>query len=304
MKRVLLFLMAATLGAGAQQVQAPAASPTNMTERVQGASYSDLQCAGFLRQTPLSHKNFVAAGIYAPHTSRYAEGDTIFIEGGGLQEGTELSLVRELKDPNRREAFQGQDAAVRAAGQPYADLGHARVVAIRGGVAVAHIDFSCQPIVPSDLAIAYEQRTMPSLPETVSLNRFPAETAGATFGRIILAKDFDSELGTGQKVYLNLGSEKGIHPGDTFRILRSYDPAEMQSVDRLSYDATISEDTQRNKMKINKRDLAELPRRTVGQAVVLAATPGSSTAMITVALEDIMVGDRVELLPAASASAR
>jgi hypothetical protein len=40
----------------------------------------------------------------------------------------------------------------------------------------------------------------------------------------------------------------------------------------------------------------------VGQAVVLLTSPGSSTAIITVALEDVMVGDRVELIPATTAS--
>jgi hypothetical protein len=302
MKRVLLFLMAVTLSVAAQQSPAPAASSTSIGERVQKPSYSDLQCAGFLRQAPLSHKEFVAAGIYSPHTSRYAEGDDIFIEGGGLQEGAALSLVRELKDPNRREAFQGQDVAIKAAGQPYADLGRAHVVAIRGNVAVAHIDFSCEGVAPGDLAIPYEERAMPSVPATVSLEQFPAATSGANTGRIVLAKDFDTVLGTGHKIYLNLGSDKGVHPGDTFRILRSYNPAGMPAVDKLSYEANVSEDTQRRQMKIGKRELAELPARTVGQAVVLLTSPGSSTAIITVALEDVMVGDRVELIPATTAS--
>jgi hypothetical protein len=302
MKRVLLFLIAATLGAGAQQPQPPAANAMNTGERTQMPSYSDVNCAGFLRQTPLSRTNFVAAGIYAPHTTRYAEGDTLFIEGGGLQEGAVLSLVRELRDPNQNEAFKGQHRAVRVAGQPYADLGRAKVVGMRGNVAIAHVDFACAAIVPGDLAVAYEDRTMPTLPATVSLDRFPADATG-TMGQIILAKDFDSVLGTGHKVYLNLGSDK-VHVGDTFRIVKSYSPSELQEVDRLSYKATTDEDTQRKSMKISKKELNNLPRRTVGEGVVLAATPGSSTAMITVALEDVLVGDRVEVIPATSASVK
>ena len=39
----------------------------------------------------------------------------------------------------------------------------------------------------------------------------------------------------------------------------------------------------------------DLPRRIVGQAVVLNVTPTSATAMITVALEDIHLGDGVEV---------
>ena len=76
-----------------------------------------------------------------------------------MQEGAVLSLVRELRDPNENEAFKGQHRAIHAAGQPYADLGRAQVVAIRGNVAVAHIDFSCAAVVPGDLAVADEERT-------------------------------------------------------------------------------------------------------------------------------------------------
>src|SRR5581483_4087485 len=238
MKRVLLFLFAAALGAAAQQAQ----SPISVNERPQAPREADLQCAGFLSQTPLSRKNFVAAGLYAPHTTRYAKDDIIFIEGGGLQEGAEVRLVRELKDPNRYEAFKGQYLALKSAGRPYADLGHARIVALRGNVAVAHIDYSCEPVVPGDVAVAFQQRPMPAIPDTAPLDRIPAPSTGATTGRIVLGKDFDTVLGTGQTMYLDLGSDKGLHPGDTVRILRTYKPADMQEIDKLSYKATISED--------------------------------------------------------------
>jgi hypothetical protein len=66
--------------------------------------------------------------------------------------------VRELRDPNRNEAYSGQHAAVRAVGQPYADLGRARVFAVRGTVAIARIEFSCSPVVPGDLTVSFEER--------------------------------------------------------------------------------------------------------------------------------------------------
>ena len=54
-----------------------------------------------------------------------------------------------------------------------------------------------------------------------------------------------------------------------------------------------------------KVQVKDLPRRIVGEIVVLNVTPTSATAMITVALEDIHLGDGVEADdPAASTTAQ
>ena len=37
-----------------------------------------------------------------------------------------------------------------------------------------------------------------------------------------MGKDFDSVVGTGQKVYLNVGSNQGVKVGDYFRATRNY----------------------------------------------------------------------------------
>jgi hypothetical protein len=114
-----------------------------------------------------------------------------------------------------------------------------------------------------------------------------------------MTKDFDSFVGTGAKVYLNIGSEKGVKPGDVYRALRGYTAAETDEVDRLSFKAYTTEDTQKNQVQPSKDLLKALPRRALGEMVVLSATPTSSTAMITFALEDIHVGDAVAVAEAA-----
>jgi hypothetical protein len=115
---------------------------------------------------------------------------------------------------------------------------------------------------------------MGELRSDARIERFPVAPTGPV-GQIILAKDFDTVLGTGGKMYLDLGSEQGIKAGDYFRIVRFYDPSFMEPVDRLSYQGPYTaEDTQTGNVKISKSDYANLPRRTVGQAVVLMANPG------------------------------
>ncbi len=308
MSRYLLLLVMAALSAGAQEQAQPArpaqpqaAATTQVTERAQAPSYSDLYCAGFLRKQPIAHSNYIVGGTTTPDAANFAQNEMVFIEGGGLQEGAMLSIVRELKDPNRNELYMGQHAAIRAAGQPYADIGRLRVVTVRENKAIARIEFSCATAVPGDLVIPFEERGVVAMRGTVPFDRFPAP-AGGPSGRIIMARDFDGVVGTGQKVYVNLGSDQGIKAGDYLRVVRSYDPDHMDKVDSLSYKAPTTEDTQNRPVKITRAIARSLPRRAVGQMLVLMANPGSSTAMITLALEAVQVGDIVEVEAAPSAA--
>ncbi len=60
----------------------------------------------------------------------------------------------------------------------------------------------------------------------------------------MLGKDFDGVLGTGMKLYMNMGSNQGVKVGDYFRVVRTYAATLADPVDSLSFDAQTSEDTQ------------------------------------------------------------
>ena len=127
----------------------------------------------------------------------------------------------------------------------------------------------------------------------------------ALTGRIAMAKDFDSEIGPGDKVYMNVGSNQGVKPGDYFRAVRSYEADLHDPVDSLSFKAAISEDTQKKMPSIDPNFLTktngptihvrELPRRAVGELVIIGVTDTTATGMIVFALEDVHAGDGVEL---------
>jgi hypothetical protein len=179
-------------------------------------------------------------------------------------------------------------------------------------MAVAVIEFGCKAAVPGDLLIPWVERPEIPLGSAEVLDRF-APAHGKLNGRIVMAQDFDSLLGVGQKVYLTIGGDKGVKAGDVFRIYRAPDTEKRDEVEALSYkSATMVEDSQKNPARIRTGELSldpeffdlgrgpkiyvkDLPRRIVGQAVVLNVTPTSATAMITVALEDIHLGDGLEV---------
>jgi hypothetical protein len=65
--------------------------------------------------------------------------------------------------------------------------------------------------------------------------------------------------------------------------------------------ASEYEDTQVHPQKLPMGDVSSLPRRTLGDMIVLQVRPKSATAMILTALEDIHVGDGVELMDVSEA---
>jgi len=314
-KTGLLLILCLVIAAHAQRAPADSQpSPdgtlvTNVnfpTERIETPTRSDLYCAGFVNKELLPNANFVAAGLDTPTSTQFAEGEIVYLAGKSYELGKQYTIVRELRDPNRYESFTGQYAMLKAMGQPYAELATVRVVDTRSKMAIAHIDFSCQPVLPGDIVIPFVEKPSVSFHPPLRFDRLvPAN--GKLSGRIVAARDFDSELGSGMKVYLNLGTNQGVKAGDYFRAVRAYEADLHNAVDSLSFKASTAEDTQAKPPSIDQKKLtknsgpeihvADLPRRAVGEIVILTTTPTTSTGMIVFAMEDIHLGDGVELDP-------
>jgi hypothetical protein len=228
----------------------------------------------------------------------------VYLAGTGYQAGQLYSIIRELRDVNEYELYPGQRKLLAATGRPYGEIGRVRVVDTRGHSAIAKVEFSCDPINPGDVAVPFVEKPQGTFHVPGHFDRF-APANGKLSGRVVLGKDFDGELGTGMKLYMNMGSNQGVKVVDSFRVLRSYTETLKDPVDSLSFDAQTSEDTQARPPSFDANrftrtkgpniHVRDLPRRAVGEVVVLNVTPTASSAMIVFALEDVHAGDAVEL---------
>jgi hypothetical protein len=314
-KTGLLLMLCLAVAASAQQADSTSADPSIPqgtllttrsfpTEQVQTPTNADLYCGGFVSKQLEPNASFVSGGLESPNTTKFARNDLIFLAGQGYQTGQEYEIVRELQDPNHYELFAGQHSMLKAMGQPYSELGRVRIVDTRGKMAIGQVEFSCEPIVPGDIAIAFAEKPAITFHLPERFDRFLPST-GKTSGRIVMAKDFDLLLGTGAKIYMNVGANQGVKVGDYFRAVRSYEADLRDPVDSLSFKASTTEDTQRRppsiegsmltKTKGPSIHVADMPRRAVGEIVVINTTPTTATGMIVFALEDVHVGDNVEL---------
>src|SRR5579863_4468985 len=306
-----LLLATAAWGQGGADADAGAApqgtAPTTSTFptlRVQTPTYADLYCAGFISKQTLPDANYVVGGLQTPTTTKFTRGDMIYLQGGGYSAGAEYEIVRALRDVNEYETFPGQKKLLKATGQPYEEVGRVRVVDTRSHTAIGQIEYSCDGINPGDTTMPFTEKPTFSYHTPIKFDRFLPPSNKLT-GRIVMAKDFDSSLGTGHKVYMNVGANQGVKIGDYFRAVRFYDADLKDPVDTLSFKAALAEDTQLKTPSVDPHmftksngpviHVRDLPRRSVGEIVVIGVTPTTATGMIIFALEDVHAGDGVEI---------
>jgi hypothetical protein len=272
--------------------------------RFQTPTAADIYCAGFITKNRIPDANYVNGGLETPTSTKFEIGELVYLAGSGYQAGQLYSIVREIRDVNEYEIYPGQRKILGAVGHPYGEIGRVRVVDTRSHSAIAQVEFSCDPINPGDVAMPFVEKPPVSFHVPGHFDRF-APANGKLTGRIVLGKDFDGFLGTGMKLYMNMGSNQGVKVGDYFRVVRSYTATLKDPVDSLSFKAQTSEDTQARppsfeadrftKTKGPNIHVADLPRRAVGEVVVLNVTPTGSSGMVVFALEDVHAGDTVEL---------
>jgi outer membrane protein OmpA-like peptidoglycan-associated protein len=306
---LLSIVLLSTAGLAQQPTQPAATQPQPAQKQQQHAANldvgnvptpTDMYCSGFITTEKVPDKIFVAAGHNSPDQSRFAGvSDTIFLHGQGIQEGERYQIVRHVRDTNHYETYRGQRSAVHDAGDPYFELAIVRVNEVQKNTGIATFELSCADVMPGDIAIPLVEREAPPF-RKVSLERY-APPSGKTQGRIIMAKEFDSIVGSRYKVYLSIGAQKGLKPGDYLKATRTYSYSYHDPEAGLSLKASEYEDTQVHPQKLPMGDVSSLPRRTLGDMIVLQVRPKSATAMVLTALEDIHVGDGVEVMDVSEA---
>ena len=312
-KTLVLMLLIATSawaqsGSDSSATDAPQGTvPTSASfpiERVPTPTYADVYCAGFISKRTLPDANFISGGLETPTTTKFAKGDLVYLQGSGFSAGAEFEIVRALRDVNEYEIFPGQKKLLKATGQPYEEVGRVRIIDTRSHTSIGQIEYSCDGINPGDTAIPFTEKATFNFRGPIKFDRFLPPSNKAS-GRIVMGKDFDSELGTGQKVYINVGGNQGVKVGDYFRAVRSYDADLKDPVDSLSFKAALAEDSQLKTPSVDPNlftksngpviHVRDLPRRSVGEILILSVTPTTATGMIIFALEDVYAGDGVEL---------
>ena len=304
MKRLAIIAVLACGSLWAQSTP-PAQSPAATKSFVPG--YTQMYCAGFVYHRTLPRKNFVIASKEAPHVDQFPMGETVFLGGPNLKAGERYSIVREVVDPNIEMSSPEQAHRFKRLGHLYKEIGWVTVSSLQKDVAVAKIGFSCDPAVPGDILVPFEEKPTPPTREFDPPLDPYLPASGGPKGHILGTKDFVELMGRGNIIYTDFGATKGAKPGDYLYIRRGYGDKELNKIDQASELLPRGLDPGAVHQAPLK-SIKHLPSHVLGEVLVLSVTERSSTAMVVRAVAEVQLGDVLESegpgnAPASSASA-
>lgn len=304
---VLLFC---AFGAGAASAQSSARTRTPV------ARESESACGGFIDQTPQAAAGQLVGGYEETERHSFAQGDFVYIDAGaqgGVREGQEFSVVR----PRGR--FSSKFSRKGTLGVYTQEVGRLRVVRVRDRASVAQVTRACSDLLLGDMLRPFATREVPPARAEGTLDRF-AEPTGKQTGRIVLARDGRESVSRDDVVFIDLGAEDNIKVGDYLTVFRPkghgtivHSGEEITANSRRGYESnelrggTFSNQAQRVsnvdgpksgstvKSPTIKRRRPPVPRKVVGEIVVLRVEGRTATAVVTRVAQEIHTGDAVEL---------
>jgi hypothetical protein len=283
------------------------------------AGRTELYCAGFIQYAPAPNDLQIVGGEEEQEQRVYGEGDYVYINAGsqqGVGVGQEFSVIRPRGQFKSK--FSEKDGWLGVYTQ---ELGQLRVIDVKDRASVAVVTHSCETILLGDLLRAAPQRVSPTERMEIGLDRF-ADPSGKQKGRIVLARDGREMVSRSQVVYIDLGTEDSIKPGDFFTIYRPLGRGNItrfrdEEITPAASGGFESERFKGGKFSIKaqrvkkpntngvygpiistidvKNNRPRLPRKIVGELVVLSVQRRTATAVITRVAQEVHTGDHVEL---------
>jgi hypothetical protein len=283
------------------------------------ASANELYCGGFIQYAPAPNKLQIVGGEEEQERIVYTQGNVVYINAGaneGIRVGQEFSVVRPrgqfTSDFSKKKGYLGVFTQ---------ELGRLRVLDVKERVSVARVVYSCETMLLGDLLRAANERAAPFVRNEVPLNRF-ADPTGKQKGRIVLARDGREAPTVNDIIYIDLGTEDNIRPGDYFTIYRPTGTGNLtwNRPDEITPNAAPGFEGARYKggKFSNKAQRVEdpnntgiygptvttpevkgrrppMPRKIVGELVILSVQQRTATAVITRVAQEVHTGDFVEL---------
>ncbi len=320
---VCLLLLAFTTNA-----QSPAPTPQVMmpaaAEPVRVATNSSLYCAGNIRYQRLPQMPEIVGAQEEQEQRTYAVGDVVYLNRGssqGIKEEQNFQIIRPRGDVKgvhkQKHGYLGTYVQ---------DIGQLKVFKVWENTAAAQITFTCDTAVLGDLLSPIPDRESPLQRAETNLDRYADPTNKQT-GRLMMAKDSREMLTRNDIVYIDLGSEDKINPGDYLTVYRPLGTGNITRVDNeenarnratgfqsdrfrgggfsnqasRAKDETAfvkSEGRYRHRpitSKEVKRHRPPMPRKIVGEMVVIDVQTRTATAIITRVVGEVHTGDWVEI---------
>ena len=320
----LALLPAGAFAINAQEPQRPTVIvPTaNQPQRI--ADRTRLYCAGYIRTQKLSHMPEIVGAVEEQEQRRYSDRDIVYINEGsqqGIREGQIFQIIRprgDVKGVHREK--------IGFLGTYIQEVGQLQVFKVRENTSAAQITFTCDAALLGDLLAPVPDRESPLQRTDANLDVF-ADPSGKQTGRLMMAKDNREMVTSNDIVYIDLGSEDQVKPGDYLTVYRELGTGTITHIDNEEIARNraggFQSDSfrgggiglQANRAKdktgfVNaegryryrpittrevKRHRPLMPRKIVGEIVVIDVQLRTATAIITRVAGEVHTGDWVEI---------
>ena len=259
-----------------------------------------------------------------PEQRTFAEGDVVFLNWGaqqGIKEGQQFEIIRPKGDV--KGVFREKKGYL---GTYVRELGQLQVFKVRENTSIAQITFSCEMVLLGDLVVPIPDRESPLDRAQVEIDRF-AEPSGKARGRLMMARDNKETVAVNDVVYIDLGGEDNLVPGNYLTIYRPLGKGGVTSVDdeedargratgfqsdryRGGGFGSQSQRAKDSTAFVNvpgryrykpittreiKRHRPPMPRKVVGEMVIIDVQSRTATGIITRSLSEAHTGDWVEI---------
>jgi len=305
----------------AQQQQRPSPSVTMPETRTPPSLATDknLYCAGYIRFEPFPKMAQIVGAEQEQEKRVFTQGAHVYIDAGseqGIREAQEFAIVRP------RGKLKGVYAQKKnSLGVYVQEIGRLQIVKVLNQVSVAEIVSSCEEVLLGDLLTDVPHRVSPIQQAVTPLDRF-ANPSGKQTGRIVMALEGREMVTRNDIVYIDLGAEDNLKVGNYLTIYRKVGAGNNVNVENeemapgreggfqtrqfrgggFSINATRAREISAGVFKGRpittteiKHRRPSLPRKIIGEMVILNLQTRTATGIITRVAQDVHTGDFVEV---------
>jgi hypothetical protein len=318
----IVFLLALVCTATAQtpEVVAPTAK-----EPMKVAGNTQLYCAGYVRFQPLPQMPQLVGAENEQEQRMFTDGNVVYINAGsrqGITDGQTFQIIRprgDVKGVHReKQGFLGTYIQ---------EVGQLKVFKVGENTSAAQITTSCGDLVLlGDLLTQIPDRDSPLQRPEINVERFVDPTKKQR-GRLMMARDNREMVTRNDIVFIDLGGEDNVKAGDYLTIYRPlgtgnvtrFDNEEMgrnritgfqseryrgggfsnQGMRAKDSSKFAEADGRYDHNPITTREIKKhrplMPRKIVGEMVIIDVQTRTATALITRTVGEVHTGDWVEI---------
>jgi hypothetical protein len=296
----------------------------SMAQPMRVADKSRLYCAGYIKYQRLPKMPEIVGAQEEQEQRTFSDGDVVYLNRGsaqGIKEGQNFQIIRPRGDVKgvhkQKYGFLGTYVQ---------DIGQLQVFKVWENTAAAQITFTCDTAVLGDFLSPIPDRESPLQRAEADLDRY-ADPSGKQTGRLMMAKDNRETVTRNDIVYIDLGSEDQVKPGDYLTVYRPLGTGNITRVDDEEMARNRATGFQSDRFRgggfsnqasrakdetafVNaeghyryrpitskevKRHRPPMPRKIVGEMVVIDVQTRTATAIITRMIGEVHTGDWVEI---------